>query len=486
MTETIIRVIKILGKAIDENFTESKVDISASFLELGLKSFNAFKFIDLVNKEFKIELEIDILFEYPVLGDFCQNIDKLTGKDIAQQGQTFEVDQMLEDKERYLLAVDQLENKKAAEFIGEKNILITGASGFLGAFSVEQAMKQFDGKVYCLVRAKDEQEGRARLQKNFEKYSIDVDIECLEVICGDVTQDNLGVKSDVYEKLSTSVGYIIHCAAQVDHFAGYGGMRDVNVKGTFEVVKFAAKGIVKNISFASTIAVSLMSDANGDFYTFRQEKSINDGVDISGAYGKSKWVAEKILERFSEKTGASIHVFRIGEISGHSQTGAGRFDDIIHNLIHCFTSLAVKVPLEEAVINIVPVDFVTKIMVASLSFKSDGVCFINLSHPGPLDINEFLSFWLERELSLPVSKSSWLDDCRSHIEANKNVYLAGLPVFVESTKTGARFEMYFSKVDLAYEKLIEVASQCGVKIPDINKNLISIYKNNYLNSCGFK
>ena len=50
------------------------------------------------------------------------------------------------------------------------NIFLTGATGFLGAFLVDEILKQTQANVYCLVRCSSEKEGRQRIYKTLETF----------------------------------------------------------------------------------------------------------------------------------------------------------------------------------------------------------------------------------------------------------------------------------------------------------------------------
>jgi malonyl CoA-acyl carrier protein transacylase len=49
-------------------------------------------------------------------------------------------------------------------------ILLTGATGFLGAFLLKELLEQTDAVVYCLVRAADTEKGLAKIQNNLKSY----------------------------------------------------------------------------------------------------------------------------------------------------------------------------------------------------------------------------------------------------------------------------------------------------------------------------
>jgi hypothetical protein len=51
-------------------------------------------------------------------------------------------------------------------------IFLTGATGFLGAFLLQELLQQTQAEIYCLVRATDNNSAWIKLQKNLEYYGI--------------------------------------------------------------------------------------------------------------------------------------------------------------------------------------------------------------------------------------------------------------------------------------------------------------------------
>jgi hypothetical protein len=53
-----------------------------------------------------------------------------------------------------------------------KNILLTGATGFLGCFLLAELLRSSSHLVWCLVRCEDANSGLAKLRKSLEYYGI--------------------------------------------------------------------------------------------------------------------------------------------------------------------------------------------------------------------------------------------------------------------------------------------------------------------------
>ncbi len=105
--------------------------------------------------------------------------------------------------------------------------MLTGATGFLGrylALDWLERMDLVDGKVICLVRAKDDEAARARLDATFDSgdpkllaHYRKLAAEHLEVIAGDKGEENLGLDGATWQRLADTVDLIVDPAALVNH-----------------------------------------------------------------------------------------------------------------------------------------------------------------------------------------------------------------------------------------------------------------------------
>ncbi|XP_050513716.1 putative fatty acyl-CoA reductase CG5065 isoform X2 [Diabrotica virgifera virgifera] len=142
-----------------------------------------------------------------------------------------------------------------ADFFIDKNVFITGGSGFLGKLLIEKLLRSCPGigKIYVLLRPKRGNSIEERLEKVLEspvfnplRHQNPDAFKKLIPIKGDVSELNLGINKEDRELLVNTVNIIYHSAASVrfDDF-----LKDaiiLNVRGTREVAKLALD--LKNIS----------------------------------------------------------------------------------------------------------------------------------------------------------------------------------------------------------------------------------------------
>ena len=146
-----------------------------------------------------------------------------------------------------------------------RTVLLTGATGFLGRYLALEWLERMDlvdGKVICLVRAKDDAAARERLDKTFDsgdpqllRHYRELAADHLEVIAGDKGEANLGLDPQTWQRLADTVDLIVDPAALVNHVLPYSQLFGPNALGTAELIRIALTTKKKPFVYLSTIGV---------------------------------------------------------------------------------------------------------------------------------------------------------------------------------------------------------------------------------------
>ncbi|MDB2655799.1 NAD-dependent epimerase/dehydratase family protein [Candidatus Pelagibacter bacterium] len=175
-----------------------------------------------------------------------------------------------------------------------KNILVTGASGFVGQQLCE-TLKNFNYNVYKAVR----------------KIEINKPQDLRKIEIGKI--DN----NTDWSKALKNIDCVIHCAGRA-HRSNEQSIKiyhETNVEGTKNLAEQCVKFGVKRFIFLSTIKV------NGE----KTEKNLSFKHDDlpfpTDEYGVSKWQAEKILKEISKKCGLEIVIIRSPLVYGPGVKG---------------------------------------------------------------------------------------------------------------------------------------------------------------------
>ncbi|WP_327120823.1 amino acid adenylation domain-containing protein [Streptomyces sp. NBC_01341] len=254
--------------------------------------------------------------------------------------------------------------------------LLTGASGFLGAFLLRDLIDSTGGPVDCLVRAEDERRAADRLRANLEHYGLwrPRYADLIRPVPGDLAAPGLGLPPEDRAALVRRLGPVLHNGARVNFAAGYGDLRAPNVAGTEELLRMVADSSSSGMHYIST--TSVFAPAPGPV-VITESTPVGPASGLPGGYARSKWVAEGIVGLARER-GLPVTVHRPGRISGDTTTGACQDRDLLWQLIKgCLQAEAVP-DLPHGTTDWVPVDYVSAAVVA-----------LTLSGPGEADTYHF-------------------------------------------------------------------------------------------------
>lgn len=221
-----------------------------------------------------------------------------------------------------------------------KNVLLTGANGFLGRFLclewLEHAAKH-GGTVFCLARGKSQPEARRRLEAAFDKGDPDLlarfrelAADHLDVLCGDLAEPNLGLDADIYAMLARETDQIVHPAALVNHRLSYENLFAPNVVGTARLIALALKTRQKRFDYVSTVGVPALLPSLTSAPEETDVRDVPEPVGLSdnyaNGYAASKWAGEVLLREANAVFGLPVNVFRPNMIMPHRRY-AGQYNE---------------------------------------------------------------------------------------------------------------------------------------------------------------
>jgi fatty acid CoA ligase FadD9 len=203
-----------------------------------------------------------------------------------------------------------------------RTVLLTGATGFLGRYLALEWLERMalvDGKLICLVRAKDNATARQRLDNIFDSVDAlllhdyrELAANHLEVIAGDVSEPNLGLDPQTWQRLADTVDLIVDPAALVNHVLPYSQLFGPNVVGTAELIRIALTTKLKSFNYLSTVRVgdqiqpsAFTEDA--DIRVISPTRKIDDSY--ANGYANSKWAGEVLLREAYDLCGLPVAVF---------------------------------------------------------------------------------------------------------------------------------------------------------------------------------
>lgn len=293
-----------------------KIGINENFFEIGGDSLLAIKF-QLEAVKIGLNISYSDIFTYPTIKELSEKTELAnTSSDIKKYDYSNINKIISKNTIENIIKV----NTNACE-IG--NILLIGATGFLGAHILNEFLTNHTGIAYCLIREKSLTSPKARLKDTLRfyfgnKYDDYFDKRII-VITGDITSTTFTLPEDELKKLAQNITTIIHSAALVKHFGSYQHFYDINVNGTNNIVNFAYK-YNKKLYYISTLSVSGNNFAKTEKVQSFNETNFYIGQDFNNVYISTKFEAEKIILEKIE-SGLNACILRIGNITNRYSDG---------------------------------------------------------------------------------------------------------------------------------------------------------------------
>jgi amino acid adenylation domain-containing protein/thioester reductase-like protein len=444
-----------------------QVSIHDNFFELGGHSLLTTQLILKVKETFQVELPLRILFETPTIASLVaniQNTDSVTL--VAEEKVDLQREASLEESIR-----------PEAPFIPSQSaptsILLTGATGFLGAFLLYELLQKNQATVYCLVRAVNLEVGYQRIRDCLKSYLIWQDDFKARIIpiLGDLALTQLGMTDADFQTLASQIDVIYHNGAWVHHIYPYSVLKPANVLGTKEVIKLACQIKAKPIHFISTPNVFSSTGYTGVRTVLENERIDHEEIPEDG-YIQTKWVAERLIQVAAQR-GLPVCIYRPGRISGHSNTGVFNPNDFLYRLmIGCVQmGSAPEGSLNE---DIIPIDYASQAIVClSQQQQSFGQAF-HLVNPQLLDISMLLS--VLRSCGYPLAQISY-EQWRTTLidlagQSPEQTLSALLPFFPSQTQ---HKKQPHAELRLDCQNTLAGLAGSGITCPALDESLLRTY-----------
>jgi thioester reductase-like protein len=241
-------------------------------------------------------------------------------------------------------------------------VLLTGATGFVGAFLLRELLLRTNADVHCLVRAATDADARNRLERALVAYGISEDrfAQRIVPVRGDLALPRFGLAEAEFDALASRVSTIYHNGAEVHFVYPYEKLRAPNVLGTLEVIRLACLKKTKPIHYVSTVAVFAGKNSSRENTIREDDEPTQVGRNESG-YAQSKYVAEKLVVE-ARNRGVPVSIYRPAWVSGHSVSGASTTGDLFNRVLKSCVQLKCA-PLVDFSLDFVPVDYVASALV---------------------------------------------------------------------------------------------------------------------------
>ena len=381
----------------------------------------------------------------------------------------------VEDLEAEAVLDPEIQPNDASTAPRPERVLLTGATGFLGSFILSELLRRTRTDVYCLVRAADAEEGGKKLRKALQAYALwDEELSSRIVpVVGDLSEPLLGLGTRRFGELAGKIDAVYHSGASVNWVYPYNALKPINVLGTQEVLRLAARDRVKPLHFISTLGVFPLVGRSG-VEVVREDDDLDHGGSLYNGYTQSKWVAEKLVETAISR-GLPGCVYRPALITGDSRTGAWNKDDFTCKMIKTWVGLGTA-PKMDTQMNMVPVDYVGRAIVRlSLRERSLGKRF-HLANPRPVSANDLVA-WIEA-FGYPLKRvpyDEWRADLLSPTKGLRHDGLYSLAPLLSMSAAADGPALVGKVPEFDCRNTKEALSGTGISCPLVDEELMENY-----------
>nr|UZH23223.1 MxcG [myxobacterium MSr12020] len=302
------------------------LSVEDDFFERGGQSLQTIQVATRLGIALGREIPVALVFRHPTIAELSRALEQAGGVTKVSAGLT---EAMLEDA---ALPEDIAPPALAPATVRPslRQVLLTGATGFVGAHLLHALVTRTSARVVCLVRAADEKQAADRLRAALEKQRLPAAYLEDRVVAmpADLALPRLGLQAERWSRLATECDAIYHDAAIVSLVRDYRSMRAVNVLGTREVLRLAAAERPKPVHHVSTLAVAPSIAHSPEV----PESFVSAHEELGDGYKQSKWIAERLVQQAGER-GLPVAVYRLGRVVGAPETGIVNEQDLVFRVL---------------------------------------------------------------------------------------------------------------------------------------------------------
>ena len=334
-----------------------------------------------------------------------------------------------------------------------QEILLTGATGFLGAHLLHEFVTATRARVHCLVRERDHTDALFRITAAAARYQLPAPpADRIAVLAGDLAEPRLGLSDQEFRQLAAGIDVIYHPGALVNFIYPYSGLRAANVAGTRELIRLAGLSRGIPLHYVSTTAV-LAGLGLGGSRTVTEETPLAHPESLRMGYVETKYVAEELL-RAASRAGLPVSVYRPLDIVGSARTGAWHTATEMCALIRFITDTG-RAPAID-----LPLDFVAADVCAAairhISVTQEAVgSTYHLASPASAPLSVLVGRLRERGYRITeIPYHDWVRALAQRAARDPSHPMAAfLPLFVNQGADGRSVaEMYFQGVFPEYTR----------------------------------
>ena len=296
------------------------------------------------------------------------------------------------------------------------DVLLCGATGYLGIHVLRYLLESTDATVYALVRPKRGASPERRVSAQFVYYFGErVPRRFKDRLCfveGDITDGDLGAKLS-----NLTIGTVINCAALVKHYVADDLMDRINVGGVENLVDWCSASGARLVHISTYSVGGLI---RSDSAAVLDERHLYIGQDSDNDYVRTKFLAERAVLAAVAAGRLKGKIMRLGNLMGREADGEFQMNvgaNAFVNSLKSYRALGAY-PLDNLAgkIEMSPIDRVAE-AVCLLATTPDAMCVFHPYNCYPLDMGAVIGAMNRRGFNVDcVSK----EDFAACVDAMRN------------------------------------------------------------------
>ncbi|ORX83914.1 acetyl-CoA synthetase-like protein [Basidiobolus meristosporus CBS 931.73] len=464
----------------------------SSLVDLGMDSIAAMEFRSVISKRFGfLTLPYSLVFEYPTIQSLTEYLVRASNAAKTQNGAEDDVEDLDAYFERF---VDKYTLKDIGPFGAKQsphdsagmNILMTGASGYLAIHVIHELLLNNEvDHVYCLIRGDSADASRGKLEGAFDHFHLSKEAllaneDRLTVLPCDLSDAHFGLDEATFNHLRENITHIYHGAWRMDFNSNLEAFEPTCLLPTLNLAKFAVTYSYRALVHAAADSRSLIPEA---------PHPPDIRIAMPNGYSRSKLVAEEALVRMAQQ-GLPVTIFRYGQISGNSTTGAWntreQFPILIRNAIKTGVSPMMSLPTDWIPVNIGAKSLVELITRQKQPDESISVYHEVNPHPAESwsELIGYVGNLTGRQIKMMSMEEWWINllelaQSDSHLRATDPIFTL-LPFFEKMAHAPSPSTEIKLSTTITCERSLALGQEC----PQIGESLIARYLD-YWRQIGF-
>ena len=317
-----------LCKIFEKSLGIEGVGINDNFFELGGSSLTASK-VAIMCLSKNISIVYADIFKYPTVRELADLADDNEPSEEAVSDNEFSSYNY--NRIQSVISGNTIENVDMVTKEKLGDIMLTGATGFLGIHILKAYIDNYDGKVYCLVRKGSYESPEKRMMNMLMYYFDNPCKEMFEerIVCvdGDITS-----KEQVDSLSEYKFDTLINCAACVKHFASDDVLEKINVQGVENLIELCKNNGRRLIQISTVSVGGEGSDGTPPMSRLFCENDLYIGQSITNEYIRTKFLAERaVLEAVS--SGLDGKIIRVGNLMSRNSDGEFQINFITNGFL---------------------------------------------------------------------------------------------------------------------------------------------------------